>query len=63
MDFNYFLILKILNKSLKKKINFKMIKKLLKNLIFLKLNKFKIKIINKEKKIIIYLTYKIYKLT
>ena len=40
-----------------------MIKKLLKNLIFLKLNKFKIKIINKEKKIIIYLTYKIYKLT
>lgn len=40
-----------------------MIKKLLKNLIFLKLNKFKIKIINKEKKIIFYLTYKIYKLT
>jgi len=63
MDFNYFLILKILNKSLKKKISFKMIKKLLKNLIFLKLNKFKIKIINKEKKIIFYLTYKIYKLT
>ena len=40
-----------------------MIKKHLKNLIFLNLNKFKIKIINKEKKIIFYLTYKIYKLT
>ena len=63
MDLNYFLILKILNKNLKKKISFKMIKKHLKNLIFLNLNKFKIKIINKEKKIIFYLTYKIYKLT
>ena len=63
MDLNYFLILKILNKNLKKKISFKMIKKHLKNLIFLNLNKFKIKIINKEKKIIFYLTYKTYKLT